>query len=209
MTARGSIAGAMRHVLRNGAYADQVLQSMAASFFPGGTLTSSSRPTTEDIRTPVTLRMEIDASHSIQNQENGFRFVLAPGSQDIEGMVTLDKRTTPLHLGIPGESSRSVSVTVPEGYSVDHVPTDFAVSNPCLTLRRHSVVRSGTVTVVVDTRYTCDEISVADYAAFRDSAREGISRLRDDIGFSATPASSKERTVAREKTGRRAPAAAQ
>ena len=64
-----------------------------------------------------------------------------------------------------------MSVTVPEGYSVDHVPADFAVSNPCLTLRRYSVVRSGTVTVVVDTRYTCDEIAVADYAAFRDSAR--------------------------------------
>jgi tetratricopeptide (TPR) repeat protein len=206
MTARGSMAGAMRHVLRNAAYADQVLQSMAASLFPGGTLTSSSRPTSEDTRAPVTLRLEVDASHSIQNQGSGFRFVLAPGSQDIESMVTLDSRATPLHLGIPAESTRSISVTVPEGYSVDHVPPDFAVSNPCLTLSRRSVVRAGTVTVVVQTRYTCSEIAVADYAAFRDGAREGISRLRDDIGFSATRP--KETTAVREVVRRAAAASA-
>jgi hypothetical protein len=193
-------------VLRNAAYADQVLQSMAASLFPGGTLTSSSRPTSEDTRAPVTLRQEVDASHTIQNQGSGFRFVLAPGSQDIESMVTLDSRATPLHLGIPAESTRSISVTVPEGYSVDHVPPDFAVSNPCLTLSRRSVVRAGTVTVVVQTRYTCSEIAVADYAAFRDGAREGISRLRDDIGFSATRP--KETTAVREVVRRAAAASA-
>ena len=197
ITARGVAGVAFRHVLRNSAVADQVMQSLAASLFPGGRLTQSTPPPSESTAKPVSLRMDVDVSHSLQTKDKGFRFVLAPGSQELEGMVTLERRTTPLNLGVPVMSSRTIAVTAPEGFVVDHVPPSFALSHPCLTLSRQSRVQGRTVMVIVESRFSCNEVPAESYAPFRDAVRQAISQLRDDVGFAPVAAPARRRSEAK------------
>jgi hypothetical protein len=184
---RGGQAMLLRHVLRNKAVADKAIQSFTAALLPGANLIRADWPPDEDTDRPVAVKLEIDASRAVQEQDAHFRFTL-PVTNHLAGLAALEHRETPLLLGVPQESSDTLTFTIPEGFAWLHTPSDFSIAHPCFAVQRHSTVAGRTVTTTVDVRQTCNEIAVADYGAFRDRARDLSSKLRDEISFASTPA---------------------
>jgi hypothetical protein len=187
LVGRGGQAMMLRHVLRNRAFADKTMQSVTAVLLPGANLIRADWPPDEDTDQPVAVKLEIDASRAVQAQDDHFRFTL-PVTTHLAGLAALEHRETPLVLGVPQESTDTVAFSIPEGYSLLHIPSDFSIIHPCFAVQRHSAVTGRTVTTTVDARQTCDEIAVADYPAFRDRTRDLSSKLRDEISFIKAPA---------------------
>ena len=194
LTTRGAAAMALRRVRRNKTIADKALQAMAAQVLPGSTLTGSDWPAEEDTRKPVALEMHIDGSRAIHAEEDHFRFSL-PSTIDLSRWSTLEVRETPLVLGVLSDLSETLSFVLPEGYLPVHVPADFAVAQPCFTVERHAATTGRTIKVAVSLHRVCDRIQVADYQAFRDTNRDLVSKLRDEISFkkAAPPAATRRK----------------
>ena len=193
---RGGSAMMLRHVLRNKAVADKALQSFVAKFLPGTNLIHADWPPGEDTDRPVAIKLEMDASRAVQQQDDHFRFTLPVGGS-LTTTAALERRETPLVLGVPQKATDTVTFTIPEGYGWLHTPADFSIAHPCFAVQRHSTVAGRTVTSTLDTRQTCNEISVEDYGMFRDRTRDLASKLRDEISFVKTPARTTAKTPAR------------
>jgi tetratricopeptide (TPR) repeat protein len=182
ITARGSVAMLLRRTQRNKTAADKAMQTYASKMLPGATLEHAEWPPEEDTEKPLAIGLKLDASRSIQAEEDHFRFPL-PRLADIGTSAALDRRETPLRLGIPEEWSESVVVTLPDGFTFLHVPADFAITHPCFSAQGQSVVTGVSGTFSFTVRRTCTEISVEDYPSYRDRVRDTAAKLRDAISF--------------------------
>jgi len=76
-------------------------------------------------------------------------------------------------------------VQLPEGSRVLELPKDFEQSPKCLTIQRHSTASGAHVDVSLKLVRTCDEISTADYAAFREHLLKAVTRLSEQLAFVA------------------------
>jgi tetratricopeptide (TPR) repeat protein len=181
-TTRGALAMILRRTLRNKTAGDKAVQAFANRLLPGATLTHSEIPPEEDTSKPLAIKLEMDASRAVAAEEEHFRIPL-PHLLDLNAVVALDRRETPLVLGIPEESFETVVVTLPEGFAFLHTPADFTITHPCFSLQGRSTVAGSTGTFSFKLRRTCSEIAVDDYSAFRDRMRDASAKLRDVVSF--------------------------
>ena len=196
--ARGGGAMGLRHLLRNRSIAEKAMQGMAGRLVPGATLTSSDWPTEEDTRKPVSIKLKLDGTRAIQAEDDHFRFSV-PDLMNLESATALDRRETPIELGVPSGTTETVSMTLPEGYRFVHTPADFSISDPCFTVNRKTTIAARTATVVVDLQMSCAQVAVTAYTGFRDHARDAASKLRDQISFgkaAAPPAATTKKRAA-------------
>jgi hypothetical protein len=107
---------------------------------------------------------------------------------NLDSTAALDRRETPIDLGVPSTTNETVAMTLPGGYRFVHTPADFAVDDPCFSVSRKTTIGGRTATVSVDLQITCAEIGLPAYGGFRDHARDAASRLRDQISFAKGPA---------------------
>jgi transglutaminase-like putative cysteine protease/tetratricopeptide (TPR) repeat protein len=186
---RGYIGAALRHLLRDRTQAEKTLQAYAGELLPGATLIGFKAPAEEDLGTPLAMDIELDGARSIRERDDAFRLPLPRALKS--SLVSLDKRETPLRLGAPFESSSTVELSLPDGYAFLHLPPDFAMDHPCVSIRRHVVAAGRTATVSDQVRTSCAEIAPDDYPALRDKLRDADSRLSDEITFGKAPNNNK------------------
>ncbi|HEX3694672.1 MAG TPA: transglutaminase domain-containing protein [Polyangia bacterium] len=185
--ARGGVAMGLRHLLRNRSAAEKAMQGMASRMVPGATLTSSDWPSEENTGKPVSIKLKLDGARAIHAEDDHFRFAL-PDMMNLDSTAALDRRETPIDLGVPSTTNETVAMTLPGGYRFVHTPADFAVDDPCFSVSRKTTIGGRTATVSVDLQITCAEIGLPAYGGFRDHARDAASRLRDQISFAKGPA---------------------
>ena len=183
---RGPTAMLIRHLLRDKSRSDKFFQALAGQFFQSAILANATPPAGEDIGVPVEIGIEMDVSRAIQERDGDYRLPV-PTFDDLQSMVSLDRRALPLNIGISTRSGLSLEVTLPEGYVPKHLPADFTLTYSCLEIRRRTLAKGRTVTVTSEVRGTCHELTVADYQPFRDKVRDAVSRLHDEVTFGKAP----------------------
>jgi hypothetical protein len=176
------MAMGLRHTLRNKTAAEKAMQAFASRLLPGTTLVRSEGPPEEDTSKPLALKLEMDASRAIQTEEDHFRFPL-PHMADLGAVAALERRETPLALGVPEEWSDTIVVTLPAGFTFLHTPGDFTIKHPCFSAQGRWTGAGATRTFSFELRRTCSEISVEDYGPFRDRVRDTAAKLREALTF--------------------------
>jgi len=66
----------LRRTQRNKTAADKAMQTYASKMLPGATLEHAEWPPEEDTEKPLAIGLKLDASRSIQAEEDHFRFPL-------------------------------------------------------------------------------------------------------------------------------------
>jgi hypothetical protein len=193
LTARGDLAMAMRHVLRNAGITKQVFDTIVSQLFPGATLRSSTPPEKEDTLHPLALSFELDASQSLRPEEDHFRLSM-PTHLPLAHTIALKARETPLRFGPPETASYDIETKLPAGNEVVHAPKDFKVDSACFSVSRKAKVDGTKVNVHVDFVRRCSEVAIADYGSYREAVQQAMRKLDDDLVFG--PAARK-RAIAR------------
>lgn len=201
VTVRGMTAMALRHALRNETEAKKLLQVLAAAFVPGSTLVDGGRRGNEDTRRPLEIGLDLDASHALRSEEGRLRMTL-PGVFGFARGTTLSQRATPLYLGAADTHHSEIEVNLPESYRVAHAPKDLAIEQPCFSLSRKSKIEGRALRTTLDVVSKCNEVSVADYPAYREAVMAAQQSYNDDLIIEksakpATPTSTKARSRAR------------
>lgn len=129
------------------------------------------------------MQLDLDVSNAIQSQgENTWR-LLVPAFLPDTAASSLTSRQTPVHFGAYTSIADRLSATLPAGLHLTQAPAAFDVDQPCLRARRRSEVKGQQVTITLDYTRRCADVSVADYAAFRQAALDIQRQLRDEIVF--------------------------
>ena len=185
MEMRGNVGSAFRMVLRNQAYARKMDEQIASYLFPASTLVGAEAGNPSDVWHPISLTLDIDATNTMQVDGPSRRLRLPAFLEGIDQLAALASRKAPLMLGVPETAETHISVQLPEGSRVLELPKDFEQSPKCLTIQRHSTASGAHVDVSLKLVRTCDEISTADYAAFREHLLKAVTRLSEQLAFVA------------------------
>lgn len=179
---RGALASVFRRVMRNEERAGQVRQNLAHSIFQGSTVTDASSEYVEDIDHPLELRLTLDASAALQPQGEDRR-MRVPSPFALGRLTRLERRRTPLRLGVHDSARWEVSFEAPPRGRIVRTPPDFTIEHECFRVSRRSVTRGRRATVTIDYARTCAEISPEQYPEFRRQAQRAATQLQDDVVF--------------------------
>ncbi|MGZ3438953.1 MAG: transglutaminase domain-containing protein, partial [Polyangia bacterium] len=179
---RGMVAMGVRHLLRNEGMAKKMYEALSSMLFPGTTPRNAKVAPKEDTWEPVTLALDIDVSSTMQPEDESWRMRL-PGQFELARVMDLKTRETPLQLGPLSSSRYEVETTLPEGYKIVHAPKDYSVEHACFVLKRHALADARKLSVQIDYRRTCAEISVRDYGEFRAAVQRGVQHFQDELVF--------------------------
>ncbi len=179
---RGTIASMFRRAMRNEERAGQVRQNVAHAMFQGSTVTDASTEHLEDIDEPLAMHLVLDASSALQAHGDERR-MRPPAPFALGRLTRLERRRTPLRLGVPDSTRWAVSFEAPRGGRIVRVPEDFSIEHECFTLTRRSQTRGRRATVTVEYERTCPEISPEMYPEFRRQAQRAATLLHDEVVF--------------------------
>ena len=195
ITLRGSAASAVRVMLRNEHRAQQLYAFVTNHYFPRATLVHGEAPDHEDFSHPLTLKMQVDASNTLQPEGDHFRFKL-PSTFPLADLVSLDKRESSMDLRAPASESTDVHARVPEGMQLIDPPPETDLKSACFHVKRTVKVAGRELTVHDEFERSCVVVPASDYAAFRADVQKATARLDQAIIFG--PA-----TVKNTKTAKR------
>ena len=169
-----------RRVMRNEERAAQLRQNVAHSIFAGSAVTDASAAHVEDIDAPLELRMTLDASAALQPQGEERR-LRVPSPFNLGRLTRLERRRTPLRLGVPDSARWEVRFEAPRGGRIVRAPDDFTVEHPCFRVSRQSVTRGRSATVTIDYTRTCTDVSPEDYPELRRQAQRASTQLQAEV----------------------------
>jgi hypothetical protein len=141
------------------------------------------------------LTLDIDATNSMEVNGSSRRLRLPTFLEGLDQLAALAQRKAPLMLGVPETAETHISIQLPEGSRVLELPKDFEQSPKCLSIERHSKSTGAHVDVALKLTRTCDEISTADYAVFREHLLKAVTRLSEQLAFVAPATSEKVKTL--------------
>ncbi|MBX3275886.1 MAG: hypothetical protein KF729_36850 [Sandaracinaceae bacterium] len=177
---RGAIASNFRRAMRNEERAAQVRQNVAHSLFAGSTVTRATTEHLDDIVEPIDMRLELDASSALTAQGAEHR-MRVPSPFGLGGLTRLERRRTPLRLGVPDSSRWAVRVEAPRDGRIARVPQDFTVEHACFRVARRSELRGRNATITVEYARTCTEVAPEDYPELRRQAQRAAALLQDEV----------------------------
>ncbi|HHH31060.1 MAG TPA: hypothetical protein ENK57_22315 [Polyangiaceae bacterium] len=179
---RGSVASMFRRAMRNEERAGQVRQNVAHALFQGSSVTDASTEHLDDIDDPLRMHLTLNASSALQahGEERRMR---VPVLFSLGRLTRLERRRTPLRLGVPDSTRWAVSFEVPRGGRIVRVPEDFSIEHECFTVSRRSQTHGRRATVTVEYSRTCPDISPELYPEFRRQAQRASTRLQDEVVF--------------------------
>ena len=195
LSLRGSAASMVRVMLRNEHRAQQLYAFVTNHYFPRSTLVHGEAPDHEDFSHPVTLKLQVDASNTLQPEGDHFRFRLPPIFPLAE-LVSLDKRESAMDLRAPMSQTAELHARVPEGMQLIDPPPETDLKSACFHVKRMVKVAGRELTVHDEFERTCVVVPAGDYAAFRADVQKATARLDQAIIFG--PA-----TVKNAKTAKR------
>jgi cellulose synthase operon protein C len=182
LEARGGSGSQVRKLLRNKEQAKQFYQGLAQQLFPGSLVTEATASDPADLYEPAKVELTIDAGAALQRQGDAVRLKL-PEVFPLAATATLAERQHPLKLGAPESYRTELTVRLPQGTELLHVPEPMSVRHECFIATRTLEKKRDEVKVVVDYRRTCTEISTEDYGAYRARVQEAHQLLNDHLLF--------------------------
>lgn len=106
-----------------------------------------------------------------------------PAPYALGRLTRLERRRTPLRLGVPDSTRWAITFEAPRGGRIARVPAEFTVVNPCFRVARSTSQQGRRATVTVEYERTCAEISPEDYPEFRRQAQRAATLLQDEVVF--------------------------
>jgi hypothetical protein len=180
---RGSMASGARRTLKNPAYAHKFEEQFAGYLFPGSTLVSAKAGDPADVWNPIALDLQLDDSTALDASGATHRLRL-PSVVGIEQLTSLAQRRLPLSLGIPRTIEVHIGVTLPAGHEIVETPEDFDEKAPCMEIQRTSKSNAaGELDETIRAIVTCNEVSTADYPAFRAQVIKAVGKLEQRLAF--------------------------
>ncbi len=179
---RGTVASMFRRAMRNEERATQVRQNVAHAMFAGASVTESETEHLDDIVEPIDMHMVLDAASALQAHGSEHR-MRVPAPFALGGLTRLERRRTPLHLGVLDSSRWAVTFEAPAGGRITRVPEDFTIEHDCFRVSRRSQLRGRTASVTVDYSRSCPEVSPEAYPEFRRQAQRAATLLQDEVVF--------------------------
>ncbi|MCB9592329.1 MAG: hypothetical protein H6719_06325 [Sandaracinaceae bacterium] len=179
---RGTVASMFRRAMRNEERATQVRQNVAHAMFAGSSVTDSQTEHLDDIVEPIEMRLVLDASSALQAHGEEHR-MRVPAPFALGGLTRLERRRTPLRLGVLDSSRWAATFEAPRDGRIVRVPADFTIEHECFTISRRSTMRGRTANVVVEFSRSCPDISPEVYPEFRRQAQRAATLLQDEVVF--------------------------
>ncbi len=179
---RGTVASMFRRAMRDEERAGQVRQNVAHAMFAGSAVTEAQTEHLDDIVEPLRMHMVLDASSALQAHGTEYR-MRVPAPFGLGGLTRLERRRTPLHLGVLDGSRWAVTFEAPRDGRIVRVPEDFTIEHDCFTVSRRSQLRGRTATVTVEFSRSCPEISPEAYPELRRQAQRAATLLSDEVVF--------------------------
>ncbi|MCA9608962.1 MAG: transglutaminase domain-containing protein, partial [Myxococcales bacterium] len=179
---RGTVASMFRRAMRNEERADQVRQNVAHAMFAGASVTESETEHLDDIVEPIRMRMGLNASSALVAHGSEHR-MRVPAPFALGSLTRLERRRTPLRLGVLDSSRWAVTFEAPRTGRITRVPEDFTIEHDCFRVARRSQLRGRTATVTVEYSRSCPEIAPEAYPEFRRQAQRAATLLQDEVVF--------------------------
>jgi hypothetical protein len=187
MELKGAQAMQWRHLLRNRAQAEKIIEHVAAALLAGATVQAMDSSDSEDIDQPLRITATVDASGAVQAHDNGHRLAFEfPFALQRSSM--LDKRTTDLVLGVPSAAHLRLRLLLPEGEHATHLPADFEVKDDCFTAKRATRRDGGAIEVELDLVHSCPKVALQHYADYRRAVQKVSGMMQDQIIYAPVAA---------------------
>lgn len=179
LTLRGSFATVIRQLLGVEGQRGEILERLYGRHLEGARVVSVKVSTLDELVDPVTVELRIEVPRALRGDGAQQSLEEIPSilfrslyGDRLGAYATKPERNGDVYLPLPMSLEKTIEVTLPPGYRIDHMPKSINRDEPWGTFRRTVKQDAGTLRIERQFQMRTRRIQLSDYPAFRAFANE-------------------------------------